>query len=71
MTHAELTELPVGERLKLMEDLWDTLHDVADAVPGWHEEVLAARAKSLDQGSESVSDWQEAKERLRRQAARQ
>ena len=70
MTHADLAALPVAERIQLMEVLWDSLCDdpaAAAAIPAWHDEVLAERALQLDQGSEELAPWNEAKQRIRAQ----
>ena len=69
MTQLELAALPLAERLQMMEDLWTSLSMDAGAVPDWHEDVLKARAQSLDEGTETVSDWADAKTRLRQRAA--
>ena len=66
MIIADVAELPVAEKLILMEKLWDALRAHADSViPDWHKEVLAERLRRLDSGSEPVSPWAEAKERIR------
>jgi putative addiction module component (TIGR02574 family) len=69
MTTADIAELPVAEKLLLMEQLWDALRAQADSgvVPAWHQDVLAERLRRLDNGSEQISPWAEAKERIRAQ----
>lgn len=72
MVHTDIAAMPVAERIALMESLWESLsHDdaAASAVPAWHADELARRAALLDQGQESISAWDEAKQRLRDQAA--
>lgn len=71
MTQLELAAMPVAERLRLMEDLWDSLSAGGEAVPAWHRNVLAARAERLDKGVEAISDWHDAKLRLRDKATGQ
>lgn len=61
MTQSELAALPLAERLRMMEDLWDSLSSHEAAVPAWHKDVLDARARDLDEGRETVSDWEIAK----------
>lgn len=71
MTTADLMELPVQEKLMLMEALWDSLcTQSAGALtsPAWHGEVLDERLRRLASGKESVSDWPEARERIRARA---
>ncbi|MCE7902233.1 MAG: addiction module antitoxin RelB [Gammaproteobacteria bacterium PRO9] len=67
MTTADISKLPVAEKLLLMERLWDALRAQADSgiVPAWHEDVLAERLRRLDAGNEPTSSWAEAKERIR------
>ena len=54
MTSADIVEMPVAERLKLMETLWESLC----AQPG---------TRRIDSGEETVSSWKEAKARIRAQ----
>ena len=69
MTTTDIAELPVAEKLLLMEKLWDALRVQADSsvTPDWHKDVLAERLRRLDNGSEPVTPWAEAKERIRAQ----
>lgn len=34
--------------------------------PSWHEAILKERTKALQQGDLKISDWAEAKERIKR-----
>ena len=69
MTTIDIAELPVAEKLRLMERLWDALRAQAESavVPTWHQEVLAQRLQRLDSGAETVTPWAQAKERIRAQ----
>ncbi len=71
MTSVDIVAMPVAERLKLMESLWDSLC-AQDAnmmnSPAWHAEVLEDRLLRLASGDETVSSWNEAKARIRAQA---
>ncbi len=63
--------LPIAERLRLMESLWESLcasQPEGAALPAWHDEVLAQRIARIGSGSEPVSPWPQAKERIRAQA---
>ncbi|MDO9162515.1 MAG: addiction module protein [Methylococcaceae bacterium] len=65
-----ITDLPLVQRLQIMEALWDSLTNdprVAEAIPNWHEDVLQQRAQRLDAGLESTSAWDDVKQRLRDQ----
>lgn len=64
MNLKDLARLSVAERLQAMETLWESLVDGGDKAieaPAWHAEILAERARSLDDGSEPLIDWDEAK----------
>jgi len=70
MTTADIASMPVAEKLKLLEALWDSLcaeSDRAMASPAWHAEVLEERLQRLAAGTESTSPWREAKDRIRAQ----
>jgi putative addiction module component (TIGR02574 family) len=67
MQTADLTALPLAERLQAMEALWESLcRDAPDSVlsPAWHADVLDARAKALDSGAEPTSAWADVKQRI-------
>lgn len=70
MTQLEIADLPLREKLQLMESLWDALchEEAGEAVmPSWHAEVLAERLGRLGTGQEEVSSWEEARQRIRAQ----
>ena len=61
MDMAELTKLPLAQRIEAMEVLWDSLtHDAAyDPSPAWHADLLADRVREIEDGK--VMPWDEAK----------
>jgi putative addiction module component (TIGR02574 family) len=69
LMHTEdLVALPLAERLQAMKALWESLCRDTPAellVPAWHAAELSARAQALDSGKEAVSDWPDAKQRIR------
>jgi len=68
MSTVDLTRMPIDEKLRLMESLWDSLCGQAPAeleMPTWHKEVLDERLLRLASGEDSVTPWAEAKERIR------
>lgn len=70
MTAVDIVSMPVSEKLKLMESLWDSLCLQSGGnmdLPSWHDEVLEQRLRRLASGEESVAPWNEAKERIRAQ----
>jgi hypothetical protein len=72
----ELVDLPLSklthtQKLKLMEDLWDALtseEQILDS-PMWHKDILQEREKALETGQACISDWNEAKDRIKRNMA--
>jgi hypothetical protein len=63
-----LSKLTLAQKLDLMEAIWDDLakHEESLESPHWHEEVLKERERALAGGEAIVSDWEEAKGRIRR-----
>lgn len=66
MSIAEIRELPLNEKLQLMEALWEDLRSREEVVPvpEWHKELLDARRKAVEAGQEPVLDWDEVKHSL-------
>ena len=63
-----LSEFTFAQKLGLMEDVWGNLamDEKRFESPDWHEAVLEDRKMALMDGKVSVSDWEEAKERIRK-----
>ncbi len=69
MTAIDIAEMPVSEKLKLMEALWDSLSARTDGSlesPAWHEAALRQAEDDVAAGTVRFVDWAEAKEQLRR-----
>ncbi|HIP38533.1 MAG TPA: acyl-protein synthetase [Desulfocapsa sulfexigens] len=66
-----LSEYTYEQKLDLLETLWDELvrDDKIFESPDWHEEILKDREQALTSGKIKVSDWEEAKERIKRNAS--
>lgn len=64
MNMAELSTLPLAQRLEAMEVLWESLsHDSAyDPSPTWHADVLAQRVREIEAGQATA--WADAKGRI-------
>lgn len=63
-----LRQLPVAERLQLVEDLWDSIAVETPApdlplTPALRAE-LDRRLKDLDEGRERTFSWEEVRERI-------
>ena len=63
---ADLLELPVGERVKLAQALWDSVAADQQAYPISEAErrELDSRLENYDRGPNAGSSWQEVKRRI-------
>jgi putative addiction module component (TIGR02574 family) len=63
---AELRDLPVTERLKLIEDLWDSIDAEADGLPlpDWHRAEIDRRLDALDAGVAVGTPWEQVHRRI-------
>ncbi len=63
-----LSQLTFAQKLDIMETLWNDLSRGEKVInsPDWHEDILKDRDKALAEGTLSISDWEEAKERIRK-----
>ena len=61
-----------AEKLRAMEAIWADLSRDADQFesPAWHEAALREAERALKTGKAQFSDWDEAKKRVRRKAAK-
>lgn len=60
------------QKLRAMEEIWTDLtrdENKFDS-PSWHGEVLRETEKAVASGAAKFVDWDEAKKRLRRKAAK-
>lgn len=65
--HTQLLELDVGEKLELVEALWDSIAASPEQwpVPGWQMDELAKRKVAHLRNPDASASWEEAKERRR------
>ncbi len=63
-----LSEMTVAEKLDLIEAIWDDVTKEAQSLepPSWHADILRDRQKALEAGRAKACDWEEAKQRIRR-----
>ena len=66
MSIAEIRELPLAEKLQIMEAIWEDLRSHADQVlvPQWHKDLLDERRRAVEAGREEVLDWDTVKDSL-------
>ena len=62
-----LDTMTVDDKLQAMESIWLSFaHAPAEMEsPAWHGDVLAVREARMSNGSARMSDWDEAKRRIR------
>jgi len=63
---SDLIDLPVQERLKCMEVLWDSLRSTKPESPEWHGRVLSKRLAKIERGDAKFISGAELKSRLQR-----
>ena len=63
-----IAQLSFTQKLDLMEMLWADMiaNEKNLQSPAWHETVLKDRETALDAGKITVSNWEEAKERIKK-----
>jgi len=63
-----IAQLSFTQKLDLMEALWADMagNEKELASPAWHGEILNDREAALKAGKVTVSNWQEAKERIKK-----
>ncbi len=63
---SDVLELPVSERLKLVEAIWDSIADVPEALPLTEEEraELDRRLRDFAENPDDGSPWSEVRERI-------
>jgi hypothetical protein len=66
-TTLDLGTMTTVEKLRLMEDLWQSLSADGQKLdsPDWHGDVLAERDRLIESGEEKYVDWEIAKKQLR------
>lgn len=64
---AEIRDLPLHEKLRMMETLWDGIAPLeADLeVPQWHKDLLEERGKLIQDGEATFIDWETAKRQIK------
>ncbi len=62
-----IDQMTMAEKIRTMEDIWDDLCHHAGEIPSqsWHREVLSQREESLSKGTETFTNWEIAKKRIR------
>ena len=63
-----LNEMTTIDKLRVIEDIWESLLHDSEKIPSpaWHADILSAREKRVREGESKFSDWNEAKDRIRK-----
>ena len=63
-----IAQLSFAQKLDLMELLWADMivNEKKFESPAWHEAILKDREAALDAGKVTISSWEEAKERIKK-----
>jgi hypothetical protein len=66
-----LKEMTTAEKVRVMEEIWADLSDASSgfAPPDWHREILEERQKGIRDGTQKFTDWETAKEEIRKRTA--
>jgi putative addiction module component (TIGR02574 family) len=64
---AEIQQLPLREKLMVMEALWESIARDEDRleVSQWHKDILDEREKLAQEGRAKFIDWEAAKQQVR------
>lgn len=63
---SDIAAMPVDQRLQLIEDLWDSIVEMPDAVevPEWHRQELDRRLAAYRADPDSGSPWSDVRKRI-------
>jgi putative addiction module component (TIGR02574 family) len=63
---SDIAEMPIDQRIQLVEDIWDSVADLPEAVqvPEWHKEELERRLDAYHANPNEGSPWDEVKKRI-------
>lgn len=63
---SEIAEMPIQQRIQLVEDIWDSIAGMPQAVemPEWHKQELENRLAAYHANPKEGSPWQEVKKRV-------
>jgi len=66
LTASEIAEMPIQVRIQLVEDIWDSIVEMPEAVPvpEWHKKELEKRLQAYHANPDEGSPWQEIKKRI-------
>ncbi len=68
IAQAEIRQMPLPEKLALLEAVWSELASEPDQVeiPQWHKDILDDRMRAVENGTAELIDWEAAKEQIKK-----
>jgi putative addiction module component (TIGR02574 family) len=61
---SHIVEIPIDQRIQLVEDIWDSIAEIPQSIPEWHKNELEKRLEEFHKNPEGVSPWAEIKEKI-------
>ena len=63
---SDIAQMPIEQRIQLVEDIWDSIAELPEAVeiPGWHKRELEKRLEAYHANPNEGSPWLEVKKRI-------
>ena len=66
LTASDIAEMPIQQRIQLVEDIWDSTAEMPEAIeiPEWHKKELDKRLESYHANPSEGSPWKDVKRRI-------
>jgi len=66
ITASDIAEMPIQQRIHLVQDIWDSIAELPDSVeiPQWHKEELDKRLAAYHANPSEGSPWKDVKKRI-------
>ena len=66
ITASDIAEMPLEQRIQLVEDIWDSIAEIPEAVeiPAWHKQELEKRLAAYHADPAEGSPWRDVKKQI-------
>lgn len=66
LSASDIAQMPVDERIQLVEDIWDSIAELPEAVkvPDWHKDELDRRLDAYHANPSEGAPWSEVRTHL-------
>ncbi len=66
ITADEIEEMPIQQKIQLVEDVWDSIAKIPEnvGIPQWHKQELETRLQAYHQNPKEGSSWDDVKKRI-------